>query len=451
MITGQPPQRTGDSGRRLPLLWWITMAVVALAFFGVEHDLKMSVNLPTSEDYDVELDELTLAGSTLRKVSYSSLGLFAMLLLVVPAKRRWWPINSVVVLMVAYCGFCTMSLFWSDDPDITLRRLPILIFCFLAVIAVGKHFTAREVCWMIFSITGGYLLIGIAAELALGMFRPHVGDYRFSGTIHPNTQGINCSLLALAGLTLMRNATRQRWVLIAAVGLAVAILVLTKSRTSCAAFLVGAWLLYFFRLKGQYKPLAVFSSGFAVGVGMLVLLFASNSTMDQVQGAALLGRTEEASTFSGRLPLWNEVLVYVEDRPWLGYGYGAFWNVERVQAFVVTQGWQISHAHSGFFEPLANIGIVGVAIMVMTIFAGVVQAIRRYAVTRNEVYAFLVAQVAFGAVSSIGDAFYTIPSFCATVCAFTFASMAMTLREAQPVHDTSVSTPSLDPSPVEVV
>ena len=447
-MIGQPLSNPlPDSGARLGKLWRITALVLGLTFFGIEHQLKMSVNLPGMEGVDSQLDEMTESGSTLRRVSYTSVGAFALLLLALPAKRRLQPLNAVVLLMLAYCGFCALSYFWSDDPALTFRRLPILAFCLLAVLGIAKHFNPREVCWLVLAVTGSFLLVGVAAEVALGALRPHLGDYRFSGTTHPNTQGINCALLALAGLVLARDATRGRWLLLGSVALAVLFLLLTKSRTSCFAFAAAVWVLYVMRLKGHSKPLAVFATGFAGGTAVLLLLFASNHLLGQVYEAALLGRTEQASSFSGRVPLWREILAYVEYRPWLGYGYGAFWNVERVQDFIITQGWQISHAHSGLFEPLANVGVIGVALFAAALVVGVLQALRRHAQTGDQAYAFILAQVAFGAVSSIGDAYYVIPSFCATVCACSLASMAMTRRQAEPSEHTvqQVASPPLTP------
>src|SRR4029078_3008224 len=73
----------------------------------------------------------------------------------------------------------------------------------------------------------------------LGMCGPWSSVYRFAGTVHPNTQGPNLAALCLAAFGLARAKERGRLALWALCGVALALLALTKSRTTTAAIVLA--------------------------------------------------------------------------------------------------------------------------------------------------------------------------------------------------------------------
>ena len=103
--------------------------------------------------------------------------------------------------------------------------------------AWAPRFTLKELCLITLAIATACVGIGVACEIVLGTFRPWSGEYRFSGTVHPNTQGAYLATLGLAALCLA-HADKPRqvtyWFLLF---VAMVLLVLTKSRTSTAGTL----------------------------------------------------------------------------------------------------------------------------------------------------------------------------------------------------------------------
>ena len=113
------------------------------------------------------------------------------------------------------------------------------MFCVLAALGFARQFRPRNIAFMALAISTAYLAVGLGTELALGTFRPWQTGYRFAGTVHPNTQGGNLTVLCAASFCLARCSMPTKpwlWVLFA-VGLV--FLLLTKSRTSCAG--AGDW------------------------------------------------------------------------------------------------------------------------------------------------------------------------------------------------------------------
>src|SRR5262249_38003099 len=72
----------------------------------------------------------------------------------------------------------------------------------------------------------------------------------------------------------------------------------------------------------------------------------------------LLLALDKDSTLTGRTDIWTLVVDAIAERPWLGYGYGVFWQPEnpRAQLIWYVLDWQFTHAHNGWLETLLQLG-----------------------------------------------------------------------------------------------
>ena len=89
--------------------------------------------------------------------------------------------------------------------------------------------------------------------------------------------------------------------------------------------------------------------------------------------AGLLGRD---STLTGRTNIWAMALENIAERPVLGYGYNAFWNVapgaERINTIL---HWKVPHAHNGFIDLTLQLGIVGLVLYIGIYFVAIRRAL----------------------------------------------------------------------------
>jgi O-antigen ligase len=83
---------------------------------------------------------------------------------------------------------------------------------------------------------------------------------------------------------------------------------------------------------------------------------------------AALGRD---LTLTGRTEIWEASARFVEARPWLGYGYYAFWLPEMGPAYWVREAvqWPVASAHSSWLELALGLGRVGVAVFAIQLLA----------------------------------------------------------------------------------
>jgi exopolysaccharide production protein ExoQ len=290
------------------------------------------------------------------------------------------------VLLAATIALAFASVLWSHDRGLCLRRLFVLGLTLIGMFGVARRFSLKELCIFALAVSSSCVVIGVACELALGTFRPWSGDYRFSGTVHPNTQGAYLAVLCFAALCLsVSDAPRRHWYW-AILAAGVVLLVLTKSRTSTAGTLASlgcvGLMLSPLRLRVAVPLVIVFLAA----SGLLVLLLAGVDADALLAKVAFMGRQEDTESFSGRTTIWPVVQRYIDQRFWLGYGFESFWNAESIEAVSADCEWGVREAHSAYRDMLLSLGAVGLTLYLLTVLSGMCTAFFEF-IARREVCA----------------------------------------------------------------
>ena len=355
-------------------LLWLAIVVVGAVFFFVAHNFQIS----RSADYapwSEAGDTLEAGHNVLKGLALLSIGVLGAYYLLRNDGRPLRFTGWLPVLIASYLAWVAASVLWSDDPGQSCRRLAVLLFCVLGAVGFARQFRPRDVAVMAVAITGAYLVVGVGTELAFGVFRPWASGYRFAGTIHPNSQGVNLTVFCLATFCLARSGTRWRawlWTLFA-VGLV--FLLLTKSRTASAALAMVLAVLWWINLSGRAKVLAVLVVAMIVSSGALVGTLFDVDIGKKVLNVVMLGRGEESQTLTGRLPLWSELSGYVRARPFQGYGYAGFWTDQHIETVSEEQQWSLREAHNAYLDAVLSIGLIGAAVLLAAVLLALRQSV----------------------------------------------------------------------------
>lgn len=391
--------------------WAVPAAiVVGLAFYLTDHHFYTSRSeafAGTAESYEAAAG----GGNTIRRVAFLALGLLggAGLLAAAPA-RKAPACGSGGLLLAAYVGWCVLSIAWSEDSSVTVRRAFVLLCFAFGALGIARRLTGRQLLQVALGLTTAYLAVGLLAEFALGTFRPWSSGHRFSGTLHPNTQGLNLTVLCLCSALLARESPHgTRYWSLFAVGFF--FLILTKSRTSTAGLLLALATIWTLSSDPRVKALAGLGGVWAGSAVLLIVSFLGIDLAERFSGVALMGRGEQSESLTGRLPLWTQLGDFVSARPLTGYGYDSFWTTGRIEAISEEQGWGIREAHNSYLDTTLSTGLIGLALLVAAVLLGLVRAAATYTRSGHPLPGFVFGLAVFALVNACTESGMVMPMF----------------------------------------
>lgn len=266
--------------------------------------------------------------------------------------RKSIPLCLLVALSV-------LSALWSSMPALTLRQSGALVGTSLFGVYFATRFSQKEQLELLAQAFAAIAL----ASLLIAAFMPERG---VMSVLHEGAwQGIYRHKNALGRMMLLASlvfhqrifdtATRRSGLCGGA--LCLLIIIKTTSRTSLLSWglLLACLLTYRWtqRKNAKMAALAVMTLLLA-SAAALIVLGANQETAFNYMGRDL--------SFTGRTPLWYMVWQSILQKPWLGYGLGAFWSNE---SMLQNLGWSSPHAHNGFLDVGLSLGFVGFGVFLL--------------------------------------------------------------------------------------
>ena len=279
--------------------------------------------------------------------------------------------NGALTVLVL---IAVLSIAWSIDPDLTLRRTGAVLVTTLFGVYLAARFGARRSIGLLAVATGAVVWLSLVAvvvvpELSIGSaYHPTAWKGVF---LHKNMLGRAC-LLAFIALLFVAPRTKiaswMRWVSFVPVVLCLAFSQSATSIIVAASALLLTAIAHAFRGRAPLLVSLLLLSVVAVGaLGVGVLLHAD----------AALAMIERDATLTGRTNLWSAILDALAQRPWAGHGYSAFWgeSPEGAATIAPIAGWEPPHAHNGFLQMGVDLGLVGLVMFALLIAAALRRAL----------------------------------------------------------------------------
>jgi exopolysaccharide production protein ExoQ len=307
------------------------------------------------------------SNDALRDRVQTSVGLGICLLAMASSLRAITAVAQRMPLFVLQAALAISSTLWSQNAGMSLHSgISLLVTTYFAFY-LTKYFSERQQLEL-FILVGGVMAI---ATLTMVLCWPGAGiDHQahegaWQGLYTQKNACASATLFLLTpALALSVRASLGQFLRIIYVTLCLGIIFMTRSRTGWAitasylVFVAGLRLLGRFRAKDKL-PLAVLSIAFVTGAAALLISLSAVLL-------ASMGRSEE---LSGRIQIWQAILESISRQPWLGYGFDAFWSTlsgEATQVFAAT-GWVVTSAHSGYLNVALELGLVGFALVMLTL------------------------------------------------------------------------------------
>lgn len=275
-------------------------------------------------------------------------------------------------LTAAYLLLAVASPLWSEDAAFTLRKAVVLIMLTTAALALAQRWSFDRLMDAAILLSGASILIGFVAQTRMTALGPWDASYRFQGMVDPNTMGRTCAILAAATLARGIRGGDRRGAYLTLSGIATVLLILTKSRGALAGLIVVSGVMVLLEIRRR-TVLLVVCLAMAAALSVLILV---PGILGDMALAGTLGRPDGSQllTLTGRTYLWADLLGYVHQHPWLGFGYDSFWTPRHVLEVALSQGWIPSSAHSSYMDSLLSLGWVGLCCFVIMLLAALERA-----------------------------------------------------------------------------
>nr|WP_314071383.1 O-antigen ligase family protein [uncultured Roseococcus sp.] len=274
---------------------------------------------------------------------------------------RAWPFALAVAVAAA-------SAMWSQSPEHSLRRALSLATLLLFAAAIWNKLGLRR----FMRVLVGTTIFACIASLGEAVIRPEIGfdigEYADAiRGIFWQKNGFGLALLggtvALAFVALDRRRLRGKDIAVALFFLIM--LVLSRSTTALllsVAVMGGTFVALGLDRGGAWRAAILILTAGGVTLALLILTLLGSSGVFEAIG--------KDDTLTGRVYIWAEVYEAIGLRRYLGYGYNAFWLQGTNPAEVIWQriGWLAPTAHSGYLDVALQLGMLGVAVVVMAHF-----------------------------------------------------------------------------------
>ena len=276
--------------------------------------------------------------------------------------------------MTALITLAAISFIWSIDPGLSLRRgIAILMTCLFGVVMAVRYDWRTMIrligaMWVTMAIVS--LVSGIVAPSFSIMNEVHVGAWKALWT-EKNAMGGHMARAGFICAFMVMRDVRWRRFWCAGVFLCTVLVFLSTSKTALLGLMLGFGVLglALWLKRGPVTAISTVWLGTAVSAGAIAGLVLAPE--------AVFGMLGRDATLTGRTDIWAALMDTIAARPWLGYGYGAFWAPDSMPAYWVRVSveWPAPTAHNGWLDVALSVGLIGLFLMVANFILSFIRAI----------------------------------------------------------------------------
>jgi exopolysaccharide production protein ExoQ len=274
--------------------------------------------------------------------------------------------------VLAFAILCPLSVLWSVDVNATAIYGTLIFVNFLSGVILSWHLTLERFLQLLYlslkiCVSASFLLLLIVPHLMLADdYRPNIFGFAATTGVfpHKNATALACGLGLTFAISSIKFRTFNRDVIWAGV-----FIVFGMASGSANFFVLMAVALAFAFFPLRLTPILTVSACLVAAFVISNAMFGwGESIVSDV--ATTLGRD---ANLTGRNIIWERTMDFASMRPWLGYGFEAFFRSGSIYYydFISSLGtYAISslgisappHAHNSFIQILITLGVIGLLI-----------------------------------------------------------------------------------------
>jgi O-antigen ligase len=335
------------------------------------------------------LDPLQAGGENIPVLRLMWLPIYALILALAmwraPRLMSFWLPAGALSLLIFWV-FASAS--WSLDPGTTNRRALAAAFTTLFGVYFAASFDGKRMAeilattFLVLAVAGlaaavGYPKMGVQHDI-------NAGDWR-GLWYEKNQMGAMMVYGALAAMAAILAGSRHRKRMVFTILLCAAMIVMSKSKTSLVALMIGllgSFLLAAMRRGPATAVVVVWLGVTVIGAAVIVMWLAPE---------LLFKALGKDPSLTGRTDIWAALLRQSAKAPMTGYGYAVFWTLESQPAQWIRKetGWLVPTAHNGWLDILAQLGWVGVSLCALILGGALLVGLFRFQKLRDGYWATL--------------------------------------------------------------
>jgi exopolysaccharide production protein ExoQ len=278
---------------------------------------------------------------------------------------------------ILYIMIVLVSAIWSLHPDLSLRRG----CAYVLTIAIAGYIAARFTTEQALSVLArSFAICGVCSVIFVLMF-PETGimsggelEGNWRGIYpHKNVFGFAMAIAVFVQLQLMVMESKSSLKAYFWIFFYLILVILSRSTTALIMSILYIFVAINYIIWRKNK---------LYGYNMLLItLFALTLLVPAflLDLDFFLGVFGKDSTLTGRTDVWDAVIELISQKPVSGWGYRAMWiPTDSVTVWVDrrTGEWGAPSAHNAFLEITLELGLVGLASLILIVCQGIWRAIR---------------------------------------------------------------------------
>jgi O-antigen ligase len=346
------------------------MLVVPLIFFAVEGNFSFEGSGEGAMTGGAPLAGLASSGHHFGFLGYVVFpGIaFSIVLWQIMINAKRIALQALQMKMITLLALLTIcSAIWSQDPFRSAYNG--VFYCIETLFAfyLVLKFDTEEILSLIMMVGSSVCVLSLITVFFLPRFgltysARDMGAWH--GVFGDRTSAGKCMVFLLSPAIIFRRR-RFSYRLIVYIALVFLMIFMARSATGRVILCLYVALMAMISFLGRFGRRSSLLIGGAflaaaalityVGLAYLPLLFEG------------LGRN---ATLSGRTAIWTLVLRSIAKRPLLGYGFYSFWQGLKGESAntIVGAHWVFGYAHNGILEICLQLGLVGTALVFLTLF-----------------------------------------------------------------------------------
>ena len=304
--------------------------------------------------------------SSLTRIIFFGIYAITLLLLILRWKKTLYVlVLNKDILLYALLMLPVVSILWSFEPSTTLKNSFTLIGSSLFGLYFVSRYSLKQQFYLLAWNFGIIIVLSFIFAVALpkyGIQNDGFGKPLWRGVFtHKNGLGGRMVTSGIVFFLLGYQSHRRSWLFWGGFSLSILLLLLAGSISSLVNLLI---------LISAFFAFLIWRWPYQIMVPTLIIIATLSQSLYfwlSNNADVLFSSLGKDATLTGRTDLWPLVIDMIWKHPWLGYGYGGFWqgwNGESAYIWL-NAGWMPNHPHNGYLNLCLDLGLLGLGLFLL--------------------------------------------------------------------------------------